>query len=99
MLSLPDAELYVWVRWNSQGKRIAKEIIDLIGFQPYEKCIYQGACDIRWETKDFSTAVQLAEKLRKYIDNPDVTLIKATGEVAGQREVLALKDLRQKNIQ
>jgi hypothetical protein len=94
MLSLPNSELYVWLRWSGKGKQIAEEIVNLIGFQPYEKTVYQGICDLRWEVKDFDSAVQLAENLRNYLDTPEVILIKATGKVAGEREILTLKDSR-----
>ena len=94
MLLLPNSELYVWLRWNGTGKQIAGEIIDLLGFQPYEKSVNQGICDLRWEAKDFDSAVQLAENLKYYLDKPVVLLVKATGKVAGEREILTLKDCR-----
>ena len=94
MLSLPNSELYVWLRWDETGKQVAEEIIDLLGFQPYEKSVNQGICDLRWEAKDFDSAVQLAENLKYYLDTPAVLLVKATGKVAGEREILTLKDCR-----
>lgn len=96
MLSLPNSELYVWLRWNGTGKQIAEEIVALLGFQPYEKSVNQGICDLRWEAKDFDSAVQLAENLKYYLDTPEVILVKATGKVAGEREILILKDRRKR---
>ena len=74
MLSLPNSEIYVWLRWNRTGKQIADEIINLLGFQPYEKSVNQGICDLRWEAKDFDSAVRLAENLKYYLDAPEVIL-------------------------
>jgi len=97
MLTLPQSELYVWLNWSSEGENISKEIINTIGFQPSEKSIYQGIGDLRWEVNDFDSAVKLAENIRKYIDNPEVILVRATGIVAGEREILTLKDSRRTN--
>lgn len=97
MLSLPKSELYVWLLWNRKGKIIAEEIINLLQLQPYEKCVYEGICDLRWEATDFGSAVQLAENLKNYLDIPEVILIKATGEISGEREILTLKDCRKSN--
>ncbi|MEM9009010.1 MAG: hypothetical protein AAGE59_36565 [Cyanobacteria bacterium P01_F01_bin.86] len=97
MQSLSDSELYVWLYWSDRGQKIAEEITDLLGFQPHEKSVYQGICDLRWETKNFGSSVKLAESLKSYIDTPEIVLIKATGKVSGEREVLILKDSRAKN--
>ena len=97
MLSLPDSELYIWLSWSDRGKKIAEEITDLLGFQPYEKSVYEGICDLRWETKNFDYSVKLAESLKNYIDTPEIVLIKATGIVAGEREILIFKDSRNRS--
>lgn len=94
MLSLPNSELYVWLRWTEEGKKIAEEIISLLGYDPYEQSIGRGVGDLRWVTPDFDTAVRLAETLRKYIDAHEVILIRASGKVAGEREVYTIKDSR-----
>jgi hypothetical protein len=94
MFSLPNSELYIWLRWTDKGKKIAKEIISLLGSDPYEQTINQGIGDLRWETADFDSAVRLAETLRIYIDDPEVILIKANGKVAGVLEVFTVKDSR-----
>lgn len=94
MFSLPNSELYIWLHWSDEGKKVAQEIIDLLETEPSDCSIYQGMCDLRWETKDFETAVKLAESLRDYIDSSEVVLIRATGKVAGEREILTLKDNR-----
>ena len=96
MPSLPNSEVYIWLHWSDQGKKVAKEICDLFGFEPSEKTVHQEMCDIRWKTKDFDSAVKLTERLRSYINSPEIILIRATGKVAGELEIITLKDNRKK---
>lgn len=94
MLTLPDSELTVWLRWDQRGQQIAQEIVDLFGRPPYEQCELQGNCDLKWETQDLDAAVQLAQKLEPYLPEQQVILVKAVGKVAGKPEAVTLKDER-----
>lgn len=77
MSVLPDYDVTVWLDYNSIGKDIEKDILSTVAVEPYDKSEYAGVLDMHWGFKTWDDAISFSEKLKKFVENPNVIFMKA----------------------
>jgi hypothetical protein len=77
MFELPDYEIILWIVANRFGKKLEKAIRSSIGKMPYEGAEYQGVSAIHWDFDIWDDAVNFTEKVKRFLDNPNLIFLKA----------------------
>jgi hypothetical protein len=100
MFKLPDYEIIVWILCNEFGKKLEKEILSSIDKMPFESMEYQGVLGIHWDFDTWDEAVNSARDLQKFIDNPNLILVRVNN-LTGENASVVYKDERhmKKSIQ
>jgi hypothetical protein len=96
MLKLPDYDVIVWLYFNEFGKKLAEEILSSVDILPYESFESDGILDVHWGFDDWKEAVQFSRKLKRFIDNPNLILLKASN-LKNMDASIIYKDERMKN--
>ena len=78
MFELPNCEIIVWIVSNKFGKKLEKAIRSSIGKMPYESAEYQGVSAIHWDFDTWDEAVNFAEKVKRFLDNPNLIFLKVS---------------------
>jgi hypothetical protein len=78
MFKLPDYDVIVWLYFNKFGKKLEEEILSCVDIMPYERFEADGVLDMHWGFKSWDEAVLFSEKLKRFIDNPNLILLKAS---------------------
>lgn len=96
MNKLPDYDVIVWLYSNKFGKRLAEEILSSINIMPYESFESDGVLDMHWGFDDWEEALHFSKKLKKFINNPNLILLKASNLKNIDASII-YKDERMKN--
>jgi hypothetical protein len=96
MLKLPDYDVIVWLYSNEFGKKLAEEILSSVDIIPYESFESDGILDMHWGFIYWKEAVHFSEKLKRFIDNPNLILLKASN-LKNISASITYKDERMKN--
>jgi hypothetical protein len=78
MSKLPDYDVIVWLYTNEFGKKLEEEILSNIDIIPYESFESDGVLDMHWGFDDWEEAVHFSKKLKRFINNPSLILLKAS---------------------
>jgi hypothetical protein len=96
MDKLPDYDVIVWLYFNEFGKKLADEILSSVEILPYESFESQGVLDMHWGFDDWKEAVHFSKKLKRFIENPNLILLKASNLKNIETSII-YKDERMKN--
>jgi len=96
MDKLPDYDVIVWLYFNDFGKKLAEEILSNIDIMPYESFESDGILDMHWGFDDWKKAVHFSKKLKMFIENPNLILLKASNLKNIEASII-YKDERTKN--
>jgi hypothetical protein len=96
MSKLPDCDVIVWLYTNEFGKKLEEEILSNIDIIPYESFESDGVLDMHWGFDDWEEAVQFSKKLKNFINNPSLILLKASN-LKNVGVSIIYKDERTKN--
>jgi hypothetical protein len=93
MLRLPtyDVVLWYWVNQETTGYR--EKFIHAAEAYPSEATEYQGMQDMHWGTEKEAEAKAILEKLRPFISDPNVVLLRL-GSTREDFEPITCKDER-----
>ena len=78
MFKLPDYDVIVWLYFNKFGEKLEEEILSCVDIMPYERFEADGVLDMHWGFESWDEAVLFSEKLKRFIDNPNLILLKAS---------------------
>jgi hypothetical protein len=96
MHKLPDYDVIVWLYFNDFGRKLAEEILSSINIIPYESFESDGILDMHWGFDEWKEAVNFSKKLKKFINNPNLILLKASN-LKNMDASIVYKDERMKN--
>jgi len=96
MDKLPDYDVIVWLYFNEFGKKLADEILSSVEILPYESFESDGVLDMHWGFDDWEEAVNFSKKLKRFIINPSLILLKASN-LKNMGASIVYKDERMKN--
>ena len=96
MSKLPDCDVIVWLDTNEFGKKLEEEILSSIDIIPYESFESDGVLDMHWGFDDWEEAVHFSKKLKRFINNPSLILLKASN-LKNVGVSIIYKDERTKN--
>jgi hypothetical protein len=96
MFKLPDYDVIVWLYSNKFGKKLGEEILSSIDIMPYESFESDGALDMHWGFDNWEEAVHFSKKLKRFINNPSLILLKASN-LKNIDTSIVYKDERTKN--
>jgi hypothetical protein len=96
MSKLPDYDVIVWLYTNEFGKKLEEEILSNIDIIPYESFESDGVLDMHWSFDDWEEAVHFSKKLKRFINNPSLILLKASN-LKNVGVSIIYKDERTKN--
>jgi hypothetical protein len=96
MSKLPDCDVIVWLYTNEFGKKLEEEILSNIDIIPYESFESDGVLDMHWGFDDWEEAVHFSKKLKRFINNPSLILLKASN-LKNVGVSIIYKDERTKN--
>jgi len=96
MDKLPDYDVIVWLYFSEFGKKLADEILSSVEILPYESFESQGVLDMHWGFDDWEEAVNFSKKLKRFIENPNLILLKASNLKNIEASII-YKDERMKN--
>ena len=96
MDKLPDYDVIVWLYSNDFGKKLTEEILSSIDIMPYESFESDGLLDMHWGFDDWKKAVHFSKKLKRFIENPNLILLKASNLKNIEASII-YKDERTKN--
>jgi hypothetical protein len=96
MSKLPDYDVIVWLYFNDFGKKLAEEILSSVDIIPYESFESDGVLDMHWAFDDWEEAVHFSKKLKRFINNPSLILLKASN-LKNIGVSIVYKDERMKN--
>jgi len=96
MSKLPDCDVIVWLYTNEFGKKLEEEILSSIDIIPYESFESDGVLDMHWGFDDWEEAVHFSKKLKRFINNPSLILLKASN-LKNVGVSIIYKDERTKN--
>ena len=96
MDKLPDYDVIVWLYSNKFGKKFAEEILSSVNIMPYESFESDGVLDMHWGFDDWQEALHFSKKLKKFINNPNLILLKASNLKDIDASII-YKDERMKN--
>ena len=78
MSKLPDYDFIIWINYNEFGKKVEKDILSIVVFEPYDRNEYAGVLDMHWGFESWDDAVSFSEALKKFVENPNVIFMKAS---------------------
>ena len=78
MSKLPDYDVLIWLNYNPFGEKLEKDIISSVEIEPYDRTEYDGVLDMHWDFVTWHDAMEFSEKLKKFIENPNVIFMKAS---------------------
>ena len=78
MSTLPDYDVIIWIDYNIFGEKLEREILSSVDIEPYDRNEYAGVLDMHWGFKTWDHAVSFSYKLKKFAENPNVILLKAS---------------------
>jgi hypothetical protein len=94
MFKLPDYEVVIHIRQNPFGEQLEKEILsETAAYVLDESTEYHGVKDYHWSFSSWNEAVEAANKLKKYIDNPNLLLLRAKANYDASIKSIAFKDI------
>ena len=96
MDKLPDYDVIAWLYFNEFGKKLADEILSSVEILSYESFESQGVLDMHWGFDDWEEAVHFSKKLKRFIENPNLILLKASNLKNIEASII-YKDERMKN--
>ena len=96
MSKLPDCDVIVWLYTNEFGKKLEEEILSSIDIIPYESFESDGVLDMHWGFDAWEEAVHFSKKLKRFINNPSLILLKASN-LKNVGVSIIYKDERTKN--
>ena len=96
MFKLPDYDVIVWLYSNEFGKKLEDEILSRVDIIPYESFESDGVLDMHWGFDDWEGAVHFSKQLKKFVDNPNLILLKASN-LKNTDASIVYKDERMKN--
>jgi len=94
-LSLPDFELIVWINYNDFGKKLEKEILPITkDLRIYEETEYAGVKSYHWIVSSWIETLVIGGKLKDFIGNPNLILLKIKANNDSNIEDITFKDER-----
>ena len=76
-LRLPDYEVVVHIKSNTFSEKLEKEILLVTSaYDLEENTEYQGVKDYHWAFESWREAVQAGEELRRFVNNPNLLLLR-----------------------
>ena len=96
MNKLPDYDVIAWLYSNEFGKILEEEILSSINIMPYESFESDGVLDMHWGFDDWEEALHFSKKLKNFINNPNLILLKASN-LNNIDDSIIYKDERMKN--
>ncbi|MCJ7538676.1 MAG: hypothetical protein MUO88_03325 [Desulfobacterales bacterium] len=96
MFKLPVYDVIVWLYSNEFGKKLEEELLSSIGIIPYESFESDGVLDMHWGFEDWEEAVHFSKKLKRFINNSNLILLKASN-LKNIDASITYKDERTKN--
>ena len=96
MHKLPDYDVIVWLYFNDFGRKLEEEILSSVDIIPYESFESDGILDMHWGFDDWKEAVHFSKKLKMFIENPNLILLKASNLKNIEASII-YKDERTKN--
>ena len=78
MFKLPDYDVIVWLDYSKFGEKLTEEILSNVDIMPYESFEHDGVLDMHWDFDTWDEAVNFSEKLKRFINNPNLILLKAS---------------------
>ena len=96
MSKLPDYDVILWIYTNEFGEKLEKEILSSVDIILYESFESDGVLDMHWGFDDWEEAVHFSKKLKRFINNPSLILLKASNLKKIDASII-YKDERTKN--
>ena len=96
MYKLPDYDVIVWLYFNDFGRKLEEEILSSVDIIPYESFESDGILDMHWGFDDWKEAIHFSKKLKRFIENPNLILLKASN-LKNIDASIVYKDERMKN--
>lgn len=95
-LRLPDYEVIVHIKRNSFSEKLEKEIL-LVASTYYleESTEYHGVKDYHWAFESWDEAVKAGEELKRFINNPNLSLLRVKANYDGSITPITHKELVQ----
>jgi len=94
LFRLPDYEVLIHIRYNAFGKKLEQDILqEMAAFNLDESAEYQGVKDYHWAFESWSEATAAGERLRRYVDNPNLLVLRVKANYDESIETISHKDL------
>ena len=78
IFQLPKFSIIVWVRKTDEFEALRKDLISLVGDEPFETTEYQGMVDFHWGAEEHAKAKQIADSLREISKRSEVVLLRVS---------------------
>lgn len=95
-LKLPDFEIILWIKNNDFGKKLEKEILLITkGLEVYDDIKTEERRVYHWIVLSWGETLVLGGKLKEFIENPNIILLKLKANNDPNIEDVTLKDNRE----
>ena len=93
MFRLPDYEVVVHILYNDFGKKLENDILsESSSYALDESTEYQGTKDYHWAFTSWEEAVKAGERLKKFINNPNLWLLRVKANYDNTIETITHKE-------
>ncbi len=92
---LPDYEIIVWIDNNDFGEKLEKEILFITkNFEIYEEIVVEDKRVHHWIIPTWEEAIETGDKLKQFIENPNLIFLKLKANYNSKIQDITLKDIR-----
>jgi hypothetical protein len=78
IFQLPKFSVIVWARKTDEFEAICKDLISLVGDEPFETTEYEGMIDFHWGAEEHAKAKQIADSLREISKRSEIVLLRVS---------------------
>jgi hypothetical protein len=78
IFQLPKFSVIVWVRTTDEFEALRKDLISLVGDEPFETTEYEGMIDFHWGAEEHAKAKQIADSLKEISKRSEVVLLRVS---------------------
>src|SRR5215211_2636462 len=78
IFQLPKFSVIIWVRKTDEFEAIRKDLISLVGDEPFETTEYEGIVDFHWGAEERAKAKQIADSLRGISKRAEIVLLRVS---------------------
>ena len=78
IFQLPKFSVIVWVRKTDEFEALRKDLISLVGGEPFETTEYEGMIDFHWGAEEHAKAKQIADSLREISKKSEIVLLRVS---------------------